>query len=260
MPHRTAYPAVHRGHRPAGALTRAAAALALVLAATLAPAAGRASEESGAFDVSFGGIRAGVIAFRAQETAAGAYTAHGSARASGLLGALFDAEIDTVAQGTVSGNTYRPKVAREVTIDGKDDTERTYRYSGAGVPTITRTPPRGPSSHAAPPEAQAGTVDTTTAAWAILRDRPAALACQLDISIYDGRRRHRIELNRAEPAQGGLTCSGRYTRVAGFSPDDMAERREWPLTMRYAAIPGGTLRVEQLSFPTSFGRARITRR
>lgn len=230
-------------------------AAALICAGAQAPAA----EESAAYNVAFGGIRAGVIAFRAEE-AGGRYTAHGSARASGLLGALFDAEVDTVAQGSVSANTYRPSVAREVTAGSDNRTEREYRYNGGGVPTVTRTPAKAPPSNAAPAGQQAGTVDTTTAAWAILRDRPEALACKLDISIYDGRRRQRIELNRAEPTADGMTCTGQYTRVAGFSPKEMAEKTAWPLTMKYERQPNGMLRVEQLSFPTSFGRARITRR
>jgi hypothetical protein len=176
------------------------------------------------------------------------------------LGALFDAELDTVAQGRVEANTYRPTIAREVTVGSGEKTERSYRYDGAGVPTVTRTPARGPFRHAAPPSAQSGTVDTTTAAYAILRDRHPDLACKLDISVYDGRKRHRIELNRPDPTANGMTCTGRYTRVAGFSPEDMAERREWPLRLDYVRLPDGTLRVQQLSLPTSFGQARVTRR
>lgn len=240
MPHRT--------------FARAIACAALL---STAPAAAMAAEESAAFAVSFGGIRAGVLAFRAEDTGDG-YTVHGSARASGLLRALFDAEIDTVAQGTVSGNSYRPRIAREVTARPDDRRERRYAFDGAGVPRITDTPPRDARPGDAPAAAQAGTVDTTTAAYAILRDRPAPLACDLDLAIYDGRRRHRIVFDR--PSADGLTCAGTYSRVAGFSAAEMAERRDWPLTLTYARQSDGTLRVTRVDFPTSFGTARITRR
>lgn len=232
-------------------------ALACALLLALTPVAAGAAEETGAFNVSFGGIRAGLLAFRGEE-GSGSYTVHGSARASGLLGALFDAEIDTVAQGAVSGNTYRPRMAREVTAKPDDKRERRYDFNSAGVPRITNTPPRAARPGDAPAAAQAGTVDTTTAAFAILRDRPAALACDLDLAIYDGRKRHRIVFD--QPSADGLTCSGTYSRVAGFSADEMAERRNWPLTLTYARLPDGTLRVDRLNFPTSFGTARITRR
>lgn len=230
-------------------------ACALLLAVT--PATTSAAEETGAFNVSFGGIRAGLLAFRGQGDG-GSYTVHGSARASGLLGALFDAEIDTVAQGTVRDNSYAPRMAREVTAKPDDRRERRYDFNGAGVPRITDTPPRAPRPGDAPAAAQAGTVDTTTAAFAILRDRPAALACDLDLAIYDGRRRHRIVFDSL--SADGLTCAGRYSRVAGFSADEMAERRDWPLTLTYTRLPDGTLRVDRLNFPTSFGTARIVRR
>lgn len=234
-----------------------ARALACATLLAAAPGTTTAAEESAAFTVSFGGIRAGLLAFQGDDSG-GSYTVHGSARASGLLRALFDAEIDTVAQGAVSGNSYRPRLAREVTAKPDDRRERRYDYTDAGVPRITDTPPRAARAGDAPPDRQAGTVDTTTAAYAILRDRPAALACDLDLSIYDGRRRHRIVFDR--PSADGLTCSGTYSRVAGFSPAELAERRDWPLTLTYARLPDGTLRVDRLNFPTSFGTARITRR
>ena len=218
-----------------------------------------AAEESAAYTISFGGVRAGILAFRAED-AGGRYTVNGSARASGLLGVLLDAEVDTVSQGRVSGNTYRPAMAREVTVGGSDPSRRTYSFSNVGVPKVTQEPAKKAPRHAAPPAQQAGTVDTTTAAFAILRDRPAALACDLDVSIYDGRRRHRITFDQAAPSQDGLTCTGRYTRVAGFSPKDMAGQTVWPLRKEYTRQPDGTMRVTRLSFSTSFGTARITRR
>lgn len=237
-------------HHPTLRTLACAAALAVALPA-------QAAEESAAFNVSFAGIRAGVLAFRGAEQG-GSYTVHGSARASGLLSALFDAEIDTVAQGTVHGNAYSPRMAREVTAKPDDQRERRYDFSAAGVPRITNTPPRDPRPGDAPAAQQAGTVDTTTAAYAILRDRPAALACDLDLAIYDGRKRHRIVFDRM--GTDGLTCSGTYSRVAGFSADEIAEQRNWPLTLRYARQPDGALRVDRLTFPTSFGTARIARR
>jgi hypothetical protein len=231
--------------------------LACVLTLASAPAGVHAAEESASFNVSFGGIRAGVLAFRGEERG-GIYTVHGSARASGLLGALFDAEIDTVAQGRVNGNTYTPGMAREVTAEPDKRRERRYDYTAAGVPRITNTPARDARPGDAPAAQQAGTVDTTTAAYAILRDRPAALACDLDLAVFDGRKRHRIVFDRM--AGDGMTCSGTYSRAAGFSAEEMSEQRDWPLTLRYARQPDGTLRVERLSFPTSFGTARVTRR
>lgn len=238
----------------AAARAMAAAALLLALAAPSPMAA-----ERGTFALSFAGVRAGTLAFEADESG-GSYTARGAARPSRLIAAIFDGTVDTVAEGRVQANTYRPRIARERTREDGEVVEQTYRYAN-GVPSVTREPPRRrPPEFAAPPEAQRGTVDTTTAAYAILRDRPADLACALDIAIYDGRRRHRVQLNQRELTAYGMICRGRYSRIAGFSPDDLDGRRHWPLQMEYLRLDDGTLRVMRLSFPTSFGTARISRR
>lgn len=215
--------------------------------------------ESGQFNVSFGGIRAGILAYDGQESG-GRYSVNGAARASGLLGAIFDASVDTAAQGRVSGNRYAPSAAREVTREDGETVQRVFRYPG-GVPSLTRTPPRSkPQKHAVAASGQKGTVDTTTAAFAILRDRPAGLACDLDVSIFDGAKRHRIQFSRSQKTSKGLICHGTYTRIAGFSPKEMAEQVKWPLQMDYEQLSDGNLRVTGLTFKTSFGKARIRRR
>jgi len=226
-------------------------------ALALLAAGGAAAAEEAQFAVSFAGLRAGILAYDA-EVADGRYVVRGAARHSGLVGAFFDAEIDTVAEGRVSDNSYRPRIAKEVTREDGEVTEQILRYDD-GVPEVTRRPPKDRPDNAAPPEEQRGTADTTTAAYAVLRDRPEGLACDLDIAVYDGRRRHRIRLDEREATGDGLVCRGRYSRVAGFDAEDMAERRHWPLQMNYTRLGNGTYRVERISFPTSYGTARIVR-
>lgn len=229
-----------------------------IVALAVAASAGGAWAETGRFAVSFAGLGAGTLSFEATQSG-DRYRVSGAARPGGVLGMLFDAKVDSQAAGTAQGNSYRPAEAREVTRRSGETTTRTLTYRG-GVPSITDDPPDKPSRHSAPPAEQTGTVDTTTAAFAILRDRPADMACQLDLAIYDGRKRHRIALTRAEPrAGGGLTCKGVYSRVAGFSPRDMSGQRDWPLTMIYDRLPDGSYRVASLSFETSVGLARIER-
>ncbi len=233
-------------------LSRArAVAAALVMGAPLAA-------ETGSFNVSFGGVRAGILAFEASESG-GRYEMRGSVRASGIAGLAIDAAIDSAANGRVDGNRYRPSAAREITREGDERRERLIRYAG-GVPSVTRTPAKDPSRHAARPSTQGGTIDTSTAAYAILRDRPEALACALDLQIFDGERRHRITFDQKSVTSSGMVCEGTYRRVDGFSPKMMSERTRWPLRMDYARLSNGDYRVQEVSFPTSFGRARIRRR
>ena len=99
-----------------------------------------------------------------------------------------------------------------------------------------------------------------TTAFAVLRDRPAGLACNLDISNYDGRERSRIRLAGGKAEGNTLTCPGMYTRVAGFSPKDMAERVNWPFTVIYRVRPDGTHRVSKVIISTTLGTVQMTRR
>lgn len=232
-----------------------------LVALTTTPRPALAEQESGLFSMTVAGIRAGTLSYRAEIDAA-TYTARGSARASGLFGAFLDAEVDTVARGTLRGGTLRPAYAAETVIEGRKRTLRQFRFDSAGVPSITRDPPRKkPQKHAAPAGAQAGTLDPMSAAFAILRNRDGTDICSLDIAVFDGARRSRIRQSaRSALDGGGVRCTGSYSRIAGFSPREMAERVNWPLRFDYAPLPGGGYALTELRFPTSFGTARIRRR
>lgn len=232
----------------------------LVAALALAGLAGAAgATEQARFTVSLGGLRAGTIVVEGSESG-GRYELRGAARAGGLAQLATDAAFDSVARGQVTGNRYRPEIARERITEGGEIRERVFRYA-AGVPEVSRTPPEDePDPHAVPAGRQQGTIDPSTAAFAILRDRPADLACTLDLAVFDGTRRHRIRLDRRTPTEDGLVCEGTYTRVAGFKPETLAERRDWPLRMEYRKAPKGAYEVHELSFPTSYGTVRVLRR
>lgn len=227
----------------------------LLVTALAAPA----RSEEGRFAVSIAGLGAGFISYEGTEKA-GRYTAAGAVAATGLARALYPARIATTATGRVEGNRYRPATYRARTQKRRESTDVTFRYAN-GTPQVSQTPPeKGRKSHHAAPADQRGTLDPMSSAFAILRDRPAALACNLDISYYDGRERSRIRLSGGKRDGGTLTCPGVYTRVAGFSAKDMAERVNWPFTVIYTILPDGTHRVTSLTIPTTSGKVRMTRR
>ncbi|MFV0245357.1 MAG: DUF3108 domain-containing protein [Qingshengfaniella sp.] len=242
-------------HGPSRSLPRALG-LACLLGLAVPPAW---AQEKAGFTVSFAGLRAGTLAYEASETD-GRYEARGSVRSGGLAGIVFNMRIDATATGQVTGNRYAPTVYAEIAEERGETVSRRFRYP-AGWPEITRDPPRDrPRRHAAPADQQGGTVDPMTAVFAVLRDRPASLACQLDIALYDGATRARIRLDQPSPIPNGLRCTGRYEREAGFSPAAMARQSVWPLTLTYRTGPEGILQVQDLQFQTNFGAARIQRR
>lgn len=233
---------------------RLTAALAFFLLASVPVQA-----ESGQFSVSVAGFGAGTIAYSGSESR-GRYEANGQVASTGLARGLYPARISVAVNGKVTGNSYAPTTYVEQTTKRGETKSGTFRYS-RGTPTVTKTPPdRNRKSYHADPENQAGTVDPMTAAFAILRDRPADLACNLDISPYDGRERTRIRLQDGTRKGDELVCNGTYSRIDGFSPEDMAEKVHWPFTVTYTILPDGTHRVSEVVVPTTLGKVRMRRR
>ncbi len=237
-----------------------AAYRAVLVALVLGPAAtmGGASE-TGTFDITVRGIKAGVLSYSGDEVG-GRYAAAGLVRSAGMASAFVDAQVDVTSRGRVDGNRYRPAAYTERGQEGDERRVVEYAYRG-GAPVITRDPPRSrPPRHAADPAQQSGTLDPMTTAYAMLRDRPRDLACALRIDLFDGRRRANIRYAEAKPREdGGITCRGEYRRVAGFSPEDLAEKPVWPFTVIYEP-QGEVLRVREVEVPTTFGTLRMRRR
>lgn len=213
---------------------------------------------SSKFSATVAGIRAGTVELRGTE-AAGRYEVQGAAASSGLVGEFVRFTVQAAAAGSVRNGRYAPSSYTEVS-QSREGTQRvTYRYRG-GIPQIDRSPDdeeREP--HHVGPEGQRGTLDPLTALWALLRDQPRASACAADVSAYNGETRSRLRLTNVESEGATLVCSGLYTRIAGFSDEEMAERVNWPFTLIYRETGETLLRVEELRIPTSFGLFRLVR-
>lgn len=215
--------------------------------------------ERSEFDVFVAGIRAGSLTLVGTEQG-GTYEVQGRGRSAGVVGGLVSLTVDAAANGRVDGNRYRPAGYVE-TVQDRDGTERArFRYADGGL-QITRDPPdddRKP--HYIGPEGQSGTLDPLTAIWAMFRDRPAALACDLAFSTYNGAQRAAIRM--AGPRRDGttVTCPGTYTREAGYSAKELAEQRRWSFTVTYADTGGPLLRVEELRLRSQFGPMVFRRR
>jgi hypothetical protein len=129
------------------------------------------------------------------------------------------------------------------------------------VPVSTvADPPRKPRDYDVDPSRQKGTYDPLTMIYSTLRDVDQADACKLNQQMFDGRRLSEIVLGAPKVDGDTITCSGVYRRLAGFSPKDMAERREFPFSFRYKAAGNGRFRVERISTASLFGKVVIKRK
>jgi hypothetical protein len=211
------------------------------------------------FDISIKGLNAARLLIEGQgegET----YAAGGFLRSSGLLGWVKKIRYDASVAGKVKDGRYVPARYTEKADTGKRQSEAVMAYR-AGVPQVkTYNPPRPPRQGDIDPATQGGTVDPLTALFAVLRKLPEAEACDLKLTLFDGRRRSQVTLGQPDRSGDGITCQGEYRRLEGFSPEDMAEKSRFPFTLTYAPAGEGMVQVEEVAMDTLYGKGRMIRR
>lgn len=246
--------------RPAAAMAPAAMALALATALSFSPAPLRADQtDSAVYDFSLRGIPVGTLslsgAVRGQS-----YVTTGKLNSSGLVGVIRKVSYDAKARGTTDGASFVPSRYEERADTGKRQSEAVMDYEG-GIPQIKLyNPPRKPKDHDLDPTTQGGTLDPLSAAYFVMRDIPKDSACTLSLDLFDGKRRSQVVLSDPEPGKDGITCSGEYRRVAGFSKDDMAEKTRFPFTLHYAEAGDGMLRIDRITMDSIYGQGMLKRR
>jgi len=221
----------------------------LVLAAG---AAGNAGAEEATFDVTLRGVKVAELQVAGSE-GGDSYSVAVAIRSDGLAGVVRRFRFQSSSAGRLDDG-FRPLRYAETVDTGKRQSEAEIVYK-RGVPQVIRyASPRPDTAEVLDPATQGGTLDPATALYAGLRDRAPGAACALDIAVFDGRRRSETRI-----AGEGLVCTGTYRRVAGYTPDEMAERSVFPLEVVYAA-EGDVLRVIEASAQTIYGKVRLKRR
>ena len=218
-----------------------------------------AAAETAVFDLSVRGLRAGTLSFSGQE-AGGRYAVTGRLESAGLVGMLKKVRYDGAAQGAARGGRFTPARYSEKADTGKRRSESVMEYR-RGVPQVkVYNPPREAGDGGLDPATQGGTVDPLTAMFAALRDVPKGRECNLSLQLFDGKRRSQVTLGKPKPDAGGVTCSGEYRRLEGFSAEDMAEKTRFPFTLRLAPTGNGMMRVTEVQMDSLYGKASLKRR
>lgn len=242
---------------------RTAVLAALWLAATLAgtqaaPAAGVRTDAG--FSVSIRGFTAARLELRGWADDQ-AYDVAGTLASAGLLGWVKHIRYDATARGRIAAAGPVPSRYTEKADTGKRQSQAVMAYRG-GVPQVkSYDPPRPPRTEDIDPATQGGTVDPLTALYMVLRDLPAAQACNLRLTLFDGRRRSQVVLGpAATDDRGRIACDGEYRRLQGFTPEDMAEKSSFPFRLTYGDAGGGLVHVTEISMDTLYGKGRMIRR
>lgn len=223
------------------------------------PPAAKGETRQMAFDVSLLGLPVGRMQFAAEERG-GAYAVSSSFAASGI-GALARAGFALSAQGRIRDGALRPLRYDERIDTGRRSSTAQIRYRG-GVPRLTGGSVKTEAAAdptALDPAGQGGTVDPLTGLYAAIRDQPRTALCRLDVVIFDGQRRSGISMTGRSDSGDTVTCTGAYTRLAGFSASEMKRQTVYPFTVTYA--PGADMmQATAVTVRSSYGQAAMVRR
>lgn len=233
----------------------------LAIAAGLAlatPAPAQVVKDEARFDLVMKGLTAGTLVFAGQ-TDGKTYAVTGRLASSGILSFVRKVRYDATARGRVADERFHPTRYSEQADTGRRQSQAEIVWTD-GTPSVAAyTPARTPRATDVDPATQKGSVDILTALYATLRDAEPGTECDRSYAMFDGRRASRLTLGKPQTAEGGVTCTGEYRRVAGFSDKDMAERTRFPFTMTYEPGPDGRMRVVEVAMETLYGRARLVR-
>ncbi len=232
---------------------------ALGLAAAIAlGAAVPAMAEQAQFGLVLKGFTAGTLAFNGK-VEGGSYAVSGVLKTTGLAAFLKKVRYEASASGRVSGARFSPSKYSEHADTGKRQSDSVLSYK-AGVPTLQSSKAaRKAEEWDISATTQKGTVDPLTALFATLSDVDAGQECKVSLKMFDGRRASQIATATPQKSGDKVVCAGEYRRVAGYSPEDMAEKTRFPFTLTYAPVEGGKMRVVEVSMDSLYGKARLVR-
>ena len=241
--------------RPLGILL---AVMSLTL--VMAPAPTKAAQaQSHIFKLYIKGIKAGTISTTAKKNATG-YSLSGAIKPSIFLRLLRDVGYVGKASGNYSGASYSPGKYTGHTKTGSRTSTVKMRFT-KGKPIVDAyLPSRAKRGYDINPAAQKGTLDLLTAAHSVFEDSAAKDLCNRIIAMFDGRRRSKLTLSKPKKSGSRATCSGKYTRIAGFSPHDMQKRVNFPFSLVYEQQNDGNYRLMSFHTQTTFGNAKAVRK
>ncbi len=217
-----------------------------------------AGDTRSSYDVRLLGVPVGQLRLAARED--GARYAVTSTFATTGLARIVDASFGLSAQGSITADGLAPTSYDEQIDTGSRRSTAQLSYAG-GVPRITGgtvAAKVASDPDALDPRAQTGSVDPLTALYGVLRDRPLPGLCDYSVIIFDGARRAALTMSGGRDEGGRVTCTGAYTRLAGFSASEMRRQSAYPFSITYSPV-GDVMQPQTLTVHSGYGTAVLTR-
>jgi len=231
----------------------------LFIAAALAltPSASFASEpvaESLAYGAYIGGIPLGTLHLKIAMDEE-RYATDARFDIAGLIRLFLDTDARASSEGALANGAVIPKSFDYWVRDGKKQRNTEMIFDVSGNATEVRADPafKKRSYDLALDQVQ-GAIDPATAV--AMLSAPRDTACDVDMTVFDGRKLHRITMEPLSASNETPRCTGRYERLAGFKAKYMTpERRSYPFKAELKQIAPNRWRPFRITARTKFGNA-----
>ncbi len=216
-----------------------------------------ANDEQSVFDLRALGVKVGEMTVGANVTAS-QYAVTARLATTGLVGTIRQVRFVVESKGRRSGSKFLPASYVERMETGRKQSRARLTFSG-GVARAEGSQIGKKRKNAVTDEQQRGAVDPLTAIFMVLRDQKPEELCNMRQKIFDGERLTEITLTKRASSGENVLCSGAFTRIAGYSRDDLRKGSRFPVTVTYEPA-GSAMRAVLVEAQTVYGAATVVRK
>jgi len=238
-------------------MSRAAAALMLLLAATAPQAAPGSSVPAEpnfrvVYDFYFAGLRVAKIVVAAQFEGDG-YQATGRFQTVGVVDLFADLEVRSETVGKLGSGGLVPLHYRSRSEQRLVE----VTFSDNGPSAVSAEPPYRQKPWSIEPGDQHGTTDPLSAVLSAVLPGSVEAACDRRVEAYDGRNRFAFEIGAPRPEDGRIRCDATFIRLGGYKPKTMERDARRSFSLWLAERQLGRYQVVELTAPIDFGVANL---
>ena len=217
--------------------------------------ASTAQTDQKAFRVSIAGFPVGTASYAAALNGK-RYEVQGFIGSTGFFGAFLASRYSGAVIGRASGDRLTPQIFRGRFEQGRKFAEVDIKYSRGRPTNVIRRPERAPQPYDIDFRQVRGALDPISALYFLLRDVTVDKVCTQNFRVFEGSRTSRITMQRAQGDNGTVICNGVYSRLAGFAPEQMSERQNFPFQLVFHPTETGLFEVREFRATTFWGVAK----
>lgn len=218
-------------------------------------AASYAQTDQKVFKVSIAGFPVGTASYSAAVNGK-RYEVQGFMGSTGFFGAFLASRYSGAVIGRTNGNSLTPQIFRGRFEQGRRFAEVDIKYSGGRPTAVIRRPERPAQPYDIDYTKVRGALDPISALYFLLRDVTVDKVCTQNFQVFEGSRTSRISMQRSQGDNGTVICNGVYTRLGGFSPDQISERQNFPFQLVFQPTASGLFEVREFRATTFWGVAK----